>query len=136
MTTDSTIARNAHTSAEAAILAAWERRKAAFARYNALPIADDTDSTYDANDQMTDAERREWAIINTAEAEMVAATAATPRAIAALLWTALSHSVTDREQAAAAVNGDLAATMAFDVELDWTERLIFAALRSLKAMEG
>lgn len=119
-----------------AVLGAWERRKAAFARYNALPIADDTDPTYDADDQLTDAERHEWAIINDAEAAMVAATVTTPRAVAAILWTALSHSLTDRAQDEAAVKGDLAAMLAFDERLDWDERLILAALRSLHAMEG
>ena len=135
MLTDTTPAPVAETTPDAAILSAWERRKAAFERYNALPIADDTDPTYDADDQLTDAERHEWAIINDAEAAMVAATVTTPRAVAALLWTALSNSVTDRAQDDAAVKGDLAAMLAFDEKLDWDERLSLAALRSHKAME-
>jgi hypothetical protein len=36
----------------------------------------------------------------------------------------------------AAQRGDLDAMMAFDGQLEWTERLILAALRSLATMEG
>jgi hypothetical protein len=51
---------------DAAILRAWERRRAALERHNAVPMDNDTDPTFDRKDHMTDAERAEWAIIDAA----------------------------------------------------------------------
>jgi hypothetical protein len=136
MTTVTTPAPIAEISPDADILRAWERRKAAFKRYNSLPMDVDTDPTFDRKDHMTDAERAEWAVIDAAEAEIVTATATTPSAIAAQLWTALSHTLSERRHDEAAQKGDLAAMLTFEGELEWTERLILSALRSLNAMEA
>jgi hypothetical protein len=121
---------------DAAILNAWERRTAAYARYNALPSDVRADPTFSFADGMTDAERREWAIIDEAEADIVEAVATTPAGVAAQLWTALSHIVTERRHVEAVQRGDLVAMIAFNHELDWNEKLIVSALRSLYAMEG
>jgi plasmid stabilization system protein ParE len=118
---------------DTAIISAFERRKATFARYNALPV---DDATYDPHDSMTDAERECWSIIDAADGVIGRSIAATPQGIAAQLWTCLSHSLTEREEHAAAVNADMAALEAVEQGLDRTDKLILAAIKGLREMEG
>lgn len=115
-----------------AIVAAWDRRAAAYARYNALPIAE----RVEAPDYLSPEERAEWAIIDEAEAIIQATIAATPQGVACQVWTALHHSVTGREDDAALHRADLAALEARGEDLDWNVRLLLTALRSLKSMEA
>ena len=113
------------TDHDAEIIEAWRTRKAAFNRYNALPMADE------AGD-MTPKERAEWLIIDRAEETIRSSTAKTPRGVAVQLWVAFQHGLTKRADDAAAQSANLA-YFADDSGLDWTERMTLAALRSLAA---
>ena len=113
------------TDHDAEIIAAWRTRKAAYARYNVLPYAED-DSTY------TPAEAACWAIIDRAEETIRSAVARTPRGAAVQLWVALQHSLTQRADDEAAQSANLA-YFTDDSERDWTQRMTLAALRSLAA---
>ena len=113
------------TTHDIEIIEAWRTRKAAYARYNALPMADEPGD-------MTPAERAEWAIIDKAEAVIRTAVAKTPRGVAVQLWVAFQHTLTDRNDDAAAQSANLA-YFADDIDRDWTERMTLAALRSLAA---
>ena len=113
------------TDHDAEIVAAWRTRKAAFNRYNALPMADE------AGD-MTPKERAEWLIIDRAEETIRSSTAKTPRGVAVQLWVAFQHGLTKRADDAAAQSANLA-YFADDSGLDWTQRMTIAALRSLAA---
>ena len=113
------------TDHDADIIAAWRTRKAAFARYNALPMADE------AGD-MPPSERAEWVIIDKAEETIRSSTAKTPRGVAVQLWVAFQHSLTKRGDDEAAQSANLA-YFTDDSRFDWTERLAIAALRSLNA---
>ena len=123
-------ADSAHdNSTDAVIEQAWEARRAAYERYNALPFSDEPDEA------QTPEELAQWAIIDKAEETIRAAIAETPRGAAIQLWTALQHGITDREDEAAVLRRDLE-WFKDDEGQDWTLRLILSALRSLKAMEA
>ena len=113
------------TDHDAEIVEAWRTRKAAYARYNVLPMAD-------GPGDMTPEERAEWAIIDKAEAVIRTSVAKTPRGVAVQLWVAFQHSLTSRADDAAAQSANLA-YFADDSERDWTQRMTLAALRSLAA---
>ena len=113
------------TDHDADIIAAWRTRKAAFARYNALPMADE------AGD-MPPSERAEWVIIDKAEETIRSSTAKTPRGVAVQLWAAFQHNLTKRADDEAAQSANLA-YFTDDSRFDWTERLAIAALHSLTA---
>ena len=115
----------AATSDDSAIIDAWHTRKAAFARYNALPYADN-----DAD--MTPEEKAEWAIIDRAEETIRASVAKTPRGAAVQLWVAFQHCLTQRADDEAAQSANLA-YFTDDSRFDWNEKLVLAALRSLAA---
>ena len=113
------------TDHDAEIIATWRTRRAAFSRYNALPMADE------AGD-MTPLEQAEWAMIDRAEEAIRSSVAKTPRGVAVQLWVAFQHSLTSRADDAAAQSANLA-YFADDSERDWTQRMTLAALRSLAA---
>lgn len=115
-------------SADASILAAWNRRIEAFRIYNALPYSEDGGKTY------TPEEAAQWAIIDSAEEVIRSTPAKTPQGAAIQLWTALGHGITSRDDEAATRRRDLAYFEAKDGELDWTDRLTLAAIRSLERM--
>ena len=110
---------------DAEIIEAWRTRKAAYSRYNLLPMAD-------GPGDMTPEERAEWSIIDKAETVIRKSVARTPRGVAVQLWVAFQHSLTSRADDAAAQSANLA-YFADDSALDWTERMTLAALRSLAA---
>jgi hypothetical protein len=114
---------------DAAILAAWERREAAYTRYNALPI-------HEGPGDYSPEEQAEWAIIDAAEDVIRNTVATTPQGAAIQLWTQLSHNVSQRDDEVATLRRDLSYFEAQGDMLDWTERLTVAALRSLASMEG
>ena len=116
-------------STDTLIEQAWQTRRAAYDRYNALPFSEDP------NVAETPEERAEWAIIDQIEETIRSTVASTPRGAAIQLWTALQHTVTSRPDEAAALRRDL---QHFQIEHhhDWDVRLILAALRSLEAMEA
>ncbi|MEO6151666.1 MAG: hypothetical protein ABIT09_07780 [Croceibacterium sp.] len=120
----------AASNSDAAIETAWNRRVEAFSVYNALPYSEAPGEPY------TPEEAAQWAIIDAAEDVIRATVATTPEGIAIQLWTQFSHSVTARDDEAATQRRDLAHFEAQGDQLDWTERLTIAALRSLQAMEA
>lgn len=111
------------------IAAAWARRRAAYAEYRALPIH------ASAGKLFTPDEARLWKVIDDAEAIIQANTATTLAEVAAQLWVALSHTVTEREYNLACDAGDLAAFPDSNM-LDWNVRLLLSALRSLEALSA
>ena len=113
------------TDRDAEIIAAWRTRKAAYARYNVLPMMD-------GPGDMSPEEQAEWAIIDKAEAVIRTTVAKTQRGVAVQLWAAFQHGLTGRADDAAAQSANLA-YFANDSELDWTQRMTLAALRSLAA---
>ncbi len=113
------------TDHDSEIMEAWRARQAAYARYNGLPYADD-DRTY------TPEEAACWAIIDRAEEAIRSAAARTSRGTAVQLWVAFQHTVTQRDDDAAAQSANLA-YFTDDSRFDWTERLMLSALRSLAA---
>ena len=121
MTDTSTPAIATHEVADpdAAILAAWNERREAFARYNALPHDDPR-------------ENDEWAIIDRAEVAIRGQVSKTLNGIAAQVWVGLQYSLTQRTDDAAAQIGDIA-YFADDERFEMSERMALAALRSLAA---
>jgi hypothetical protein len=115
---------------DADILSAWERRRAAHARYSALPPCDAPGCA------MSPQEAAEWEIIETAEEAIRSAVARTPRGVAIQLWTSLAHNSGSNEADAAIEREDLGFFDDLSDRADWNVRLAVAALRSLKAMEG
>jgi hypothetical protein len=114
---------------DAAILAAWDRRTAAFLAVRALP--DDP-----ATGGETDEQSEQWAIIDAAEAEMVASVATTARGAEVQLWCAAVYQFDDAEDEAPCYRGDLDYFIAQGDRRDWKDRLLIAAIRSLRAMGG
>lgn len=113
---------------DAAIKAAWERRKAAYAEYNRLSGADDGtgESGRKKNEQ--------YDIIDRAEEEICSSVARTPDGVAIQLWVSLYHILFEREFDEMITRGDLEGLARCDKELDWNGRFIVAALQSLRAM--
>ena len=116
------------TDHDAEIIEAWRARKAAFARYNVLPMMD-------GPGDMSPEEATEWAIIDRAEELIRSSTAKTPRGVAVQLWVAFQHSLTKRADDEAAQSANLA-YFTDDSRFDWTERMALAALRSLASQGG
>ena len=113
------------TDHDAEIIAAWHARKAAYSRYNVLPMADSVGD-------MTPEEQAEWTIIDKTEGVIRSTVAKTTRGAAVQLWVAFQHTLTNRSDDAAAQSANLA-YFTDDSERDWTERMTLAALRSLAA---
>lgn len=112
----------ASANPDAAIIAAWERRKAAYARFETLPFEDAA------------GEAAFWATVDAEEEVIRSATARTPRGVMIQILVALNHTFTDRETDEALQRGDLASLAANEQDYDWSERMTVAALRSLEAM--
>lgn len=124
---------NQHTAIaapDATLIAAWDRRKAAYATYNALPLTDCPGTSY------TPAEQAELDIIDQAEAEILAAKAATPRGVEIQLWIAFSHMLTSRDEDEAATREDIDWFASKGDALDWHDRFMVAAIINLRAMGG
>lgn len=124
---------NAHTAIappDASILAAWDRRKAAYAIYNALPLTDCPGASY------TPAEQAQLDIVDQAEAEILTDMVTTPRGVEIQLWIAFSHMLTSREEDAAATREDIDWFASKGDALDWHDRFMVAAIINLRAMGG
>lgn len=115
-------------SPDAALEAAWQRRAAAYERYNALPDFSEPGEAY------TPQEAACWAAIAEAEEIIRATVARTPGGVAIQLWTLLAHCTSSREDDAAVTRRDLAHFDRAGKGLDSNERLALSALRSLEAM--
>lgn len=114
---------------DAAIVQAWERRDKAFDAYNALPFNDSNDGK-----PFTPAEAAQWSIIDEAEEVIRSTRATTPQGVAIQLWTCLGHGISKRDDEAATRRRDIAYFDHRDTELDWTDRLLLAAIRSVEAL--
>lgn len=119
----------AFTTNDATISAAWESRVEAFAKLPGLRPADD-------NADYTSDEQAQWDIIDAADKAIHAATAATPHEAEMQLWTSLYYLFLDNEQVNATHRRDLDWFAERDDKFDWSERLAFAAIRSLRAMQA
>lgn len=119
------------TKDDAALIAAWERHKSAHAVYEALPFAEGLPmGAYTPEEQV------QWDLIDAAEIEIKSTIAQTPHGIEIQLWVSLAHSLTDREDDAAARRHDNEYFLADEGRFDWTDRLVIAAIRSLRAIGG
>jgi hypothetical protein len=118
------------SSADAAILAAWERRKSAHMAIDALPD-EQCGQCFDSP-----AEVVLWSAAEAAEAVICDTEARTPRGVAIKLMTALAHNLDDRDTSSAADRGDMPALMRFEERFEPDARMILSALRSLEAMEA
>lgn len=116
------------TNDDAEIFAAWERRRAAYEKLAELHPEDD-------NADYTPEERDQFGIIDAAEATIRAAKACTARGTELQLWTGLYHLFTAGEATDAALIGDLDWFDANDEEIDWSDRLVIAAIRSIRAQQ-
>lgn len=124
-----TIPASAAAGEDAAIIEAWERRKAAYLEFNAHPLIGTGDLVGDQE------EERLWAIIDEAEAFIRQTTAKTPQGIEVQLWMALYHSVSLTHNGDSIVlRGDLPAVEQIESGLDWNARIIVAAIRSARSM--
>lgn len=107
---------------DAAILAAWGRYQAARETYGRdTPLGEDPALEKEIND---------------AEAVIQSTIAGTPKGVEIQAWLALAHIATGRDADEAAYRGDLAWFDERDHERDWVERLLLAAIRSLRAIGG
>lgn len=75
-----------------------------------------------------------WSDIDNLERMIQASDENSPSAIEARLWCALAHLLTDRDDEALVAKGDLAALNEREAALDWPERLIVSALRSIRSL--
>ena len=114
--------RNAPAKPDAEILAAWGRIGANNRNIDALNGSDQ------ANDDAL------WDEISKDERVIHAATAATPAGVEVQLWCYLMHSVPSSDDEKAVLRRDIAYFTDLETEYDWTERLVFSAIRSLQAM--
>jgi len=74
--------------------------------------------------------------MDAAEVGARATVAATPAGAAVPLWIALHHMVSSEKLEALIVTRDLAGLEAVEADMNWTQRLVVASLRSLAAQEG
>jgi hypothetical protein len=116
------------TNDDAAICDAWDRRLAAYAKLAELHPEDD-------NADYTPEERDQFGIIDAAEETIRASTAATARGAELQLWTGLFHLFGAGKASDAARVGDLDWFTANTDELDWSDKLIVSAVRSLRAQQ-
>jgi hypothetical protein len=114
---------------DAAIISAWERRLAAFDVLQELP-----DNPQGEGE--TPERAAQWAIVDAAEAEIQSAVACTPRGAELQIWTSVTFLFDSAEDEAPCYRADFDYFAAKGDALDWTERLLLAAIRSLRAMGG
>lgn len=117
------------TKDDAALIAAWDRRAAAF---NALQELPDNPQ----GEGETPERAAQWAIVDAAEEEIQAATACTPRGAELQLWTSAIFMFDAAEDEAPCYRADFDHFAAKGDALDWRERLLLSAVRSLRAMGG
>ncbi len=122
-------AKDALTSHDdAAIIAAWDRRAAAFVELRGQP---DPATTGTGTDEQTGL----WAIIDKAEAEICNVVAATPRGAELQLWCAAVYLFDSAEDEPPCYRADLDYFTEQGARRDWKDRLLVSALRSLRAQQ-
>lgn len=129
-TINTTIAPATAAHPDAALIAAWERNKAARTIYDALPLSDCPGGSY------TPEEQAQIDIMDEAEEVICSTTAATPAGAEIQLWLALGHQLTGNEESAAAIRGDIDWFNKHETAIDWVERITLAAIRSVRAIGG
>lgn len=133
MGADSTRAPNGATTFtnndDAAIIAAWDRRAAAFATLQKLP-----DNSRGHGE--TPERHAQWAIVDAAEAEICTSVAITARGAELQLWCAAVYQFDAAEDEGPCYRADLDYFTAQGDRPDWKDRLLIAALRSLRAIGG
>lgn len=113
-------------SSDAQIVAAWERRVAAYITYNSTPVSDVDD---DGEDE------RFWPVIDACDRIIHDATAATPLGVEIQIWVGLHNSAAwTSSQENAFLARDLAFMEKHEAEFDWNVLPVIAAIRSLRAM--
>lgn len=114
---------------DAAIIAAFERRAAAFATLQELPDRPQGEGE-------TPERHAQWAIVDAAEAEICTSVATTARGAEIQLWCAAVYQFDDAEDEGPCYHADLDYFTAQGDRPDWKDRLLIAALRSLRAIGG
>lgn len=117
------------TKDDTAIIAAWDRRSAAFAELRGAPDPATTGTG-------TDEQNALWAIIDVAEAEISTSVASTARGAELQLWTAATYMFDSAEDEPPCYRADLDYFTEQADRRDWKDRLVIAALRSLRAQGG
>lgn len=110
------------TNDDAAILAAWQRMNELRKEIDAI---DDTDK-----------DGHLWEAFHCDEHVIQGCTAATIAGAEIQLWCHLLHSVPSAHDERAVLGRDLARFLGREDQYDWTERLVFSAIRSLRAIGG
>jgi len=116
------------TKDDAAIIAAFARRAAAFAELGGLP---DPATTGSGTDEQTTL----WSVIDVAEAEICTGIATTARGAELQLWTAATYLFDTAEDEGPCYRADLDHFTAQGDRRDWKDRLVMSALRSLHAQK-
>lgn len=114
---------------DAAILAAWERRAAAFAALQELP-------DNPRGNGETPERHAQWDIIDVAEVEICNAVASTPLGAELQLWCAAVYQFDTAADEGPCYRGDLDYFSQQADRRDWKDRLVIATLRSLRAQGG
>lgn len=123
------------TTNHADIRSAFEYRAGAYAAYLALPIEDNT-TPDDLAVEITSEEKRLMADVDAAE-EFIQSTKATTAGEAELqLWCAISHFCDGREPDARSYVADFRYFQMYEADLDWPAKLVFGAIKSLRALGG
>jgi len=110
------------------IVTAWEAYVAARGDLNAM---DD-----ELLGRETEQDARIWKRADAAEDIIYEAIATTNTGVEIKLWLALCNLITDRTKETAALARDIDALRLVAEDLDWTARVVFSAIASLRAMEG
>ena len=133
MGTDSTRAPEGATTFtnndDAAIIAAWDRRATAFATLQELP-------NNPRGEGETPERHAQWAIVDAVEAEICTSVATTARGAEIQLWCAAVYQFDDAEDEGPCYRADLDFFTAQGDRRDWKDRLVIAALGSLRAMQA
>lgn len=122
----------AATNPDADLIAAWDRRRAAYDTYNSLPEA------LSSEDGMSSPEEDGlWTIIDDADEIIRSTVAKTPRGVEIQIWSALYFVLHGLSEDDAAIHrGDLEYFASKERELNLSDRLALASIRSLRAMEA
>jgi len=108
---------------DAAIIAAWKRRVAAYRTYNGSPMNDE------------EAETAFWPVIDQCDKVIHAATASTPLGVEIQIWVGLHNSAAwGSVEENAFLARDLAFMEQHQSTFDWNVLPVIAAIRSLRAM--
>jgi len=111
---------------DAQIIAAWDRRVAAYRTYNSTPVSDVND---DGADELF------WPVVDQCDALIHNTTASTALGVEIQIWVGLHNSAAwTSPQENAFLARDLAFMEEHEAEFDWNVLPVIAAIRSLRAM--